>query len=209
MIKNIVFDVGNVLMAYDANAYMKRLGFDEDTRDAVNQAMFQNPLWDETDRGVLSDRQLEEGFVKNAPAQYESAVRLAYQRASETISLLPYSAAWVKEMKARGYRLYILSNYSRKIYRETESLMEFLPYMDGALFSYQCHLIKPQPQIYRHLCDTFGLVPGETVFLDDREENVQGAVREGIHAIRFTGYEQTRRRLDQFLEVSDSHREIR
>lgn len=207
MIKNLVFDVGNVLMSYDAEAYMKRLGFDEKTRDVVSRAMFQNPLWDETDRGVMSDRELEEGFVRNAPAEYEGAVRLAYQRASETISLLPYATEWVKEMKERGYRLYILSNYSRKIYRETVDMMEFLPYMDGALFSYQCHLIKPQLQIYRYLCDTFRLVPDETVFLDDREDNVQGAVRAGIHAIRFTGYEQTRSRLEEFLASWDSRRE--
>ena len=130
MIKNIIFDVGNVLMDYDSEAYMIRLGFDADTRAAIQAAMFGNPLWNETDRGVMTDEELEEGFVKNAPSKYEDVVRLAYRRASETISLLPYAVDWVKSLKERGYHLYVLSNYSRKIYEETKDQMKFLPYID-------------------------------------------------------------------------------
>ena len=58
--------------------------------------------------------------MKNAPSKYEDAVRLAYRRASETISLLPYAVDWVKSLKERGYHLYVLSNYSRKISRGNE-----------------------------------------------------------------------------------------
>lgn len=200
MIKNIVFDVGNVLMDYDSEAYLIRLGFDEKTRAAVQAAMFQNPLWNETDRGVMSDEELEEGFVKNAPAEYEDAVRLAYQRASETISLLPYAVDWVKDLKERGYHLYILSNYSRKIYEETKDQMEFLPYIDYPLFSYRCRLIKPDPAIYQHLLNTCSLEPRETVFIDDRPENIAAAEKEGIHGICFSSREQAGKDLEALLQ---------
>lgn len=199
MIKNIVFDVGNVLMSYDSEAYLIRLGFDAATRAAVQAAMFQNPLWNETDRGVMSDKELEEGFVKNAPAEYEAAVRLAYQRASETISLLPYAVDWVKELKEREYRLFILSNYSRKIYEETKDQMKFLPYIDYAVFSYQCRLIKPDPAIYQHLLKTCSLDPRETVFIDDRPENVAAAEAQGIHGICFTSRSQAGEKLEELL----------
>lgn len=200
MIKNIVFDVGNVLMAYDADAYMKRLGFSPETRNAVRAAMFDHPLWNETDRGILNEQELEEGFVRNAPSCYASAVRLAYSRVYETITPMPYAVSWVKELRERGYHLYILSNYSKKIYLETEKMMEFLPYMDGTVFSYRCHLIKPQPEIYRYLCDTFRLIPRETIFLDDRKDNVEAARKEGLYALQFLEYSQTCRELNTFLE---------
>ena len=200
MIKNIIFDVGNVLMDYDSEAYMIRLGFDADTRAAIQAAMFGNPLWNETDRGVMTDEELEEGFVKNAPSKYEDAVRLAYRRASETISLLPYAVDWVKSLKERGYHLYVLSNYSRKIYEETKDQMKFLPYIDYAVFSYQCRLIKPDPAIYRHLLNTCGLDPRETVFIDDRPENVGAAEGEGIHGIVFSSKEQAQNDLERLLK---------
>ena len=94
----------------------------------------------------------------------------------------------------------MLSNYSRKIYEETKDQMKFLPYIDYAVFSYQCRLIKPDPAIYRHLLNTCGLDPRETVFIDDRPENVAAAEGEGIHGIVFSSKEQAQNDLERLLK---------
>lgn len=199
MIKNIIFDVGNVLVEYNPDGLMRRLGFDEETLQAVNQAVFQNELWNESDRGVLSPEELLEAFIANNPA-YEKEIRQVIDAVGDTISLMPYTVEWVKGLKERGYHLYILSNYAEYTYEKTSHKMEFLPYMDGVVFSYRCKLIKPEKEIYEYICKTYELKPEESVFLDDRKDNVEAARNMGMHGIVFENYAQGSETLEQLLK---------
>ena len=201
MIKNIIFDVGNVLVEYDPDGLMRRLGFDEETLQAVNQAVFQNELWNESDRGVLSPEELLEAFIANNPV-YEKEIRQVIDAVGDTISLMPYTVEWVKGLKERGYHLYILSNYAEYTYEKTSHKMEFLPYMNGVVFSYRCKLIKPEKEIYEYICKTYELKPEESVFLDDREDNVEAARNMGMHGIVFENYAQGSETLEQLLKNS-------
>ena len=199
MIKNIIFDVGKVLVEYDPDGMMKKLGFDEETLQTVNQAVFQNELWNESDRGVLSPEELLEAFIANNPA-YEKEIRQVIDAVGDTISLMPYAVEWVKGLKERGYHLYILSNYAEYTYEKTSHKMEFLPYMDGVVFSYRCRLIKPEKEIYEYICKTYELKPEESVFLDDRKDNVEAARNMGMHGIVFENYAQGSETLEQLLK---------
>ena len=201
MIKNIIFDVGKVLVEYDPDGMMKKLGFDEETLQTVNQAVFQNELWNESDRGVLSPEELLEAFIDNNPV-YEKEIRQVIDAVGDTISLMPYAVEWVKGLKERGYHLYILSNYAEYTYEKTSHKMEFLPYMDGVVFSYRCKLIKPEKEIYEYICKTYELKPEESVFLDDREDNVEAARNMGMHGIVFENYAQGSETLEQLLKNS-------
>lgn len=205
MIKNIIFDVGKVLMSYEPEKYMENLGFTKQEIEAVNKAMFQHPFWNESDRGSLSSQELLEGFISHAPA-YEEQIRRAYETVGETIALLPHTVDWVREMKERGYRLYILSNYAERTFEQTRDQMEFLKFMDGAVFSFQCRLIKPEEEIYRYLCSRYELTPEETIFLDDRPENVETARKCGIHGIVFENFEQASLQLEEELKMNDTVR---
>ncbi|MGN0251799.1 MAG: HAD family hydrolase [Oliverpabstia sp.] len=198
MIKNIIFDVGKVLVEYDPDGLMRRLGFDEETLQAVNQAVFLNELWNESDRGALSPEELLEAFIANNPA-YEKEIRQVRDHVGDTISLMPYAVDWVKGLKERGYHLYVLSNYAEYTYEKTSHKMEFLPYMDGVVFSYRCKLIKPEKEIYEYICETYGLKPEESVFVDDREDNVEAARNMGMHGIVFENYAQGSETLEQLL----------
>lgn len=199
MIKNIIFDVGKVLVEYDPDGYLKTLGFDEETQEAVNDAMFRSPLWDESDRGALSPEELLAGFIANNPA-YEAQIRRARESVGNTIELKPYAVEWVKELKERGFRLYILSNYAQYTFEQTEHKMKFLPFMDGVVFSYQCKMIKPEREIYEYICEKYDLLPSECVFLDDRQVNTEGARSIGMHAILFKSYEQGLEELNKMLK---------
>ncbi len=199
MIKNIVFDVGKVLVTYEPDACMIELGFDQKTRDAINAAVFRNPIWDESDRGVLSPEELLDCFIANAP-EYAKEIRLARDSADRMHDLLPYAVDWVKSLKERGYHLYILSNYSKFAQEACAYKMEFLPYMDGVVFSYQCKMIKPEPDIYQYLLDTYHLNPEECVFLDDRQVNIEAARQAGMHGILFQNYEQGSAELEKYLK---------
>ena len=201
MIKNVIFDVGKVLMEYDPEGFLKRLGFDEKTQKAVNEAMFLNHLWwEESDRGTMTPAELLEGFVANNPA-YEKEIRKAHRMVGGTIELMPYAVEWVKNLKSRGYRLYILSNYAEYTYEQTEHKMKFLPYMDGTVFSYRCKLLKPEKEIYEYICKKYNLIPAECVFIDDREENTEAARSFGMQAITFSDYETDSKNLEDLLQI--------
>ena len=99
----------------------------------------------------------------------------------------------------KGYRLYILSNYGAWTYAKTkDQSLGFLKDVDGALFSFEVKQIKPEPEIYHSLLERFHLRAEECVFLDDRQNNVDGAIACGISAIRFTGYEDARQKLKEY-----------
>ena len=199
MIKNIIFDVGRVLVTFDPVQYVNSLGFDEETARAVVGAIFHDPLWIETDRGVIPVDEFEDAFVANAP-EYEAQIRKTYHEMGRMIQLLPHTMSWVKTLKERGYRLYVLSNYGEYLYLKSKHRLDFMPYMDGAVISYQIKMIKPDREIYEYLREKYDLIPEECVFIDDRPENVEGAKTVGMKGIRFETFEQANGELQRLLE---------
>ena len=82
-------------------------------------------------------------------------------------------------------------------------VLDFLPYMDGGLFSCHAKLIKPDPAIYQRLCEKCDLIPEEALFIDDNAANIEAAKRFGLHAIRFEGYEKSYGEVMRYLRETD------
>lgn len=198
MIKNVIFDVGKVLVDYYPDIYMESLGLNEEERKVVNEAMFDNPLWAMADAGVYPAEEFLPRFIAQKP-EYESQIKTAYDHLDSIIQLYPYVIEWMEDLKSRGLHLFVLSNYPEFLYEKTKPRMAFLPYLDGAIFSAFEKDVKPHESIYRLLLDRYGLAAAECVFIDDREENVQGAGKAGIHGILFEGYESANRQLLELL----------
>ena len=197
-IKNIVFDVGKVLVYFEPDWIMNKLGFTEETKAVLRKAMFEDPLWNEVDRGVLSTEELVAAFAKNAP-EYEKEIRDTYLRVGDSIELLPHAVEWTASLKERGYHLYIISNYGEYTLEQTKEKMDFLKYMDGAIFSYQYQIIKPDARIYEQLLKNYDLKAQECVFIDDKAENVEAAKTLGYQGIVFTTYEAVTKELEEIL----------
>lgn len=185
MIKNVIFDVGMVLVDFSWKKVFEELGFFGDTFDKVAGATVLSELWNEYDRSSMTDEEILEGFIKKAPEQ-ETNIRLFWEHVGECISCFPYSHQWVREWKQKGYRCYILSNYARRTYELTKEELSFEKLMDGVLYSYQVQQIKPEPRIFETLLNRFELKAEECVFLDDNPKNVEVAKKMGIEAILFT-----------------------
>lgn len=187
-IEAIIFDVGRVLVDFDWESYLNGFGFPKATRDAVAAAMFLNPQWDEMDKGLLADEAYLERFIQNAPSCRQE-IRQVYENAKNCIHARDYAVPFVRQCREKGYRTYILSNYSRYLFHETKCEMPFREYMDGEIFSFQTGQIKPQPGIYQALLDKYAICPDRALFLDDRPENLEGAAAFGIHTLLFDSYE--------------------
>lgn len=198
MIHNIIFDVGNVLVEWEPEEAMRKLGMDEQTVQAVAGVTVQTKDWDETDRGTLPPSELLLHFIEKAP-EYEKEIRAFWEHIDMAIYPFDYVPGWMQRLKAAGYQLYILSNYGAWTYEKTkDDALSFLRYVDGALFSYEVCQIKPEPEIYHTLLERYDLTANECVFLDDRQENVAGAEACGIHAFRFTSYQDAVQRLKEY-----------
>ena len=188
-IRNIIFDVGNVLVTFDWKSYLDSFGFPEEEKQAFIKGMFTHPVWNERDRGSLPDEEYLNQCIRQIPG-YEEDVRRVWEGIRHTISPRDYSLTWTGYLKERGYKLYILSNYSARVLEETKEFMTFRRNMDGEIFSCNVHLCKPEPEIYQTLLERYKLVPGECVFIDDSEANCEGAREAGMYAVHFRDFKQ-------------------
>ena len=198
MIRNVIFDIGRVLIGFEWWDYIRRL-FDEETAQKVTDALWRTHHWWELDRAVLSGEEILELFYSAGPDVKEE-IKEAFDRIGECMSRCEYSIPWIEGLKERGYRVYYLSNYSEHLMHANPDVLDFLPHMDGGVFSCYVQLIKPDPQIYRTLMDKYDLQAGECVFIDDREDNVIAARELGMQAIWFENYAQAKEELEQLLE---------
>ncbi len=189
MIKNIIFDIGNVLTDFRWRDFLRDKGFDDAMIGRIAKASVENPLWKEFDRGELAGEELMQAFI-NADPEIEQELHNAYDNIHGMVTIRDYAIPWVQELKSKGYKVWYLSNFSEKTEIECADSIAFIPYMDGGILSWKDKLIKPDPKIYQLMLARFELVAEESVFIDDLPENVQGAVNEGIHGIVFESREQ-------------------
>ena len=198
MIKNIVFDLGRVLVEFDPLTYIRGFGFPEETVDRLYEAVFGYDwyLHDRGDYRTIED--LCEAVVKKHPA-LETEIRAVLKGDWVKIHYLKTDTeAYLRELKARGFGIYILSNLSLESYAFIKEY-PFFALIDGGVFSYQERANKPEEKIYRALLERYSLVPSETVFIDDNEANVAGAQALGIRAVLFTDISSARRAVEEII----------
>ncbi|MCR4656862.1 MAG: HAD family phosphatase [Lachnospiraceae bacterium] len=188
-IRNIVFDIGNVLLAFCWQKHFTKLGIQGERFDRVASATVKDELWNEMDKGVIPYDEILKGFIRNDPG-VENEIRLMLSNLNGIVESYSYTEPWLKQLSERGYRVYALSNFSEKCFNESREKMEFLKLMDGYIISYREKLIKPDPAIYNLLLDRYFLKAEECVFMDDTETNVEAAKKVGMHAFVFKSKEQ-------------------
>lgn len=181
MIKQVVFDIGNVLTDFQWREVLESCGFSKEAKEALARGIFQNALWLEYDRGVMGDEAVTRALRDNC-AGYEKEFDCLYEHFTDLVAERAYSAPLLKRLKKNGYGVYILSNYGDTMYRSNAVRFAFLKLADGGIFSYQEKLLKPDPDIYRLLLSRYGLKAEECLFLDDMPANTQGARDVGMEA---------------------------
>ncbi|MBE5882051.1 MAG: HAD family phosphatase [Lachnospiraceae bacterium] len=198
MIKNIVFDIGNVCVDFCYKEFFAGFGFSEEVTERICRATAENELWDLGDIGRVSEDELLGLFIAQDPG-IERELRKVYENFSGIIRERAETIPWIEELHAKGYKTYYLSNYPSKVARECADQMKFLKYMDGGILSYKIGMIKPDADIYRKFLSDYNLKSEECLFIDDRAVNCEAAVREGFAVIQFTTYEEVRGKMEEML----------
>ncbi len=199
MIKNIIFDVGNVLAIADWPKVFERVGIEPELYEPLARATVRSSCWNEFDRGVMSDEEIINGCIAIAP-EYEKQIRLLFAHLDRIVEVPSYSAQWLKSFKDKGYRVYILSNFARTAFEACRPAFDFLKYADGEVVSYQVKEVKPDKAIYDCLCSKYNILPEESVFTDDLPANIEAAVSYGFHGVVFKNYQQADEEINEICQ---------
>ena len=183
--KNIIFDVGDVLLDYRRQQMLMDYGLDESEAYRVGRELFDDPdgLWHEFDLGVKSQEEIIQEFEQKHPKDAE-VIRWFISHGEYMHVARPAIWKLVHQLKEAGYHLYILSNYPEILFKKHTQYADFMDDMEGMVVSYMLHVGKPERIVYQTLCDRYGLNKEECLFFDDRAENVQGAIDFGMRAKR-------------------------
>lgn len=200
MLRNIIFDIGMVLIDFHWRDTMKKLGIPDEAIEKLGKDMICHPLWSHYDLDDIPEDELIAQFKTLSP-EYSEYIDLFLNNIEEVVDMFDGADAWLKNLKERGYRVYLLSNYPRRMFGLHTKRFYFLPYTDGRVVSYEYHLTKPDPAIFRILCDRYDILPEESVFLDDRQANVDAAKELGFTVLHVTDPFKAREELETMLKL--------
>lgn len=198
MITTIIFDMGNVLINFRWKELFHEMGLEGERFERMKNATVYDPVWNEFDIGYWTDDMMEEAFIKNAPDLENEIKDMMHDRFPGLLKKFDYTDEWLDRIKAKGYRILILSNFSAKAFRDCADELDYVSKADEAVISYKVHMIKPDPKIYEYMIEKCNVVPEESVFIDDTVDNINAARSFGINTILFTGKEEADKALAEY-----------
>ncbi|MGB4589993.1 MAG: HAD family phosphatase [Clostridiaceae bacterium] len=196
MVKNIIFDIGNVLVKFDPLAYLALEYEDFETVMTFFLEVFESEEWSLLDAGLIDDDEAVRRVSKRLPEHRETVEKFIKTWEYFLIEEMKASTYFLKLFKEKGYKVYALSNYPERSFLYTETKYDFFKLFDGKVISYEVKKIKPDLGIYNTLFEKYSLNPEECIFIDDTYANVEAARELGMKAVHF-------RQTEQFLEVLD------
>lgn len=194
MVKNIVFDIGNVLVKFDPLAYLVLEYKDFDVVMMLYREVFQSKEWALLDEGLIDEDEAVRRVTDRIPQHKKTVEKLIKTWEHFLIEEIKASTYFLKLFKEKGYKIYALSNYPERGFRFTEKKYDFFKLFDGKVISYEVKQMKPDARIYHSLLEKYSLNPEECIFIDDSLPNVETARAIGMKAVHF-------RQTSQFIEV--------
>jgi len=187
MIKNIVLDMGNVLLDFTPDISLQKFIDNVSDREIIRRELFQGSEWIQGDLGKITNSERFDSVSRRIPMRLHSALKQCVEHWDICMEPIPGAKEFCSYTKEKGYGIYILSNACNKFYEYFPKNFLPLEYFDGVVVSSDIHIIKPDPRIYDYLLQTYKLKAEECLFIDDRAENVEAAKQVGMQAEVFTG----------------------
>ena len=198
-VRNIVFDLVGVVMRFDTEGYYRAHHIAPEDQDILRREVFRSLEWAIQDRGAITEKDAAAAICARVPTRLHAAVRDFIYRQNRAILPVPGMERLLRELKEAGHRLFLLSNTSVAFHR-FRSEIAGIEYFDGELISADVGLVKPDPAFFRLACERFGILPSESVFIDDTPINAEAAHYIGMRAFVFNGdADELRARLNESL----------
>ncbi len=186
MIKNVIFDFGQVLVHFDPEYMTEKYIENADDVKLVSQVVFDRLYWDRLDEGTISDEEVISESARRLPAKYSCKVADIYYNWIYNIPPVDGMEDIILRLKKKNVRLFLLSNISKYFAAHAHEI-GVLSHFEKCVFSAICGHTKPNGDIFDYLCTQAGISPDETLFIDDSERNISGAKSFGIKSYLFDG----------------------
>lgn len=186
MIKNVILDMGNVLLDYNPEFVMNTFCSSDEEKEIIRRELFDGPEWALGDKGDIKDKERFDLVKGRVPEKYHDALKKCADNWDICMKPLDGAGEFCDYVKEHGYGIYVLSNASDLFY---QYFPRFLPldFFDGVFVSSDVHMLKPDIRIYEAFLEKYGLKAEECLFVDDREDNISGAGQAGLVTFRFEG----------------------
>ena len=185
-VKNIVFDIGNVVVRWDPSLIAARTFTSERVNDDFVRSIFGHEIWYKLNRGELSENEAKSGYCEYLGLD-QSEVDALFFNVKDTQELIEGTTALMARLSVAGYRLFALTDNVHEIVAYLKRRYDFWDLFNGAAVSAELGCLKPSKEIYNRLLLDNDIKADETVFFDDIKRNVEGANKVGIRAFQFTG----------------------
>lgn len=187
MIKNLVFDLGQVMVRFDPDYMVSAHTESPEDRRLLAPIIFDRLYWDPLDAGTISDEEVVRAVKSRIPERLHEVAERIYYDWIYNIPEIEGMCELVRYVKERyGVRIFLLSNVCT-YFAEHENEIPCLSLFEKRIYSGVCGFVKPERGIFEHLCRECGILPEETFFIDDNEKNIRGAAEYGINGYLFDG----------------------
>lgn len=198
MIKNLIFDLGNVLIEWNSEKILTFFEPEKERRQLLRRAIFESGVWHQTDKGELSLKEACDEVLVQLDDSYHPAVQNIFYNWYEIVEVYSGLQEQILLWAEQGYRIYILSTTCEIFYRiEKAGLLPVFPLLSGYILSSEVGVVKPEPEIYQKLLKKYGIEPTESVFIDDIQANLDTAAELGFETIL------AKRESDNILAMQD------
>jgi epoxide hydrolase-like predicted phosphatase len=198
MVKNIVFDLGNVLISFKPSEYFEKNNYPEAIKAKILTDIFGSEEWLMLDNGDISTAEAIEAISKRSSLKREEIAHIFNLRTDLMFPLDP-NVRLLPALKKRGFKLYYLSNFPLDIFDEVSTGYFFFKHFDGGLISAEAKFSKPDPGIYKILFEKYSILPEESLFIDDNEKNVRVAESLGMKGIFTNGSLEISKEIEEAL----------
>jgi putative hydrolase of the HAD superfamily len=179
MIRNIVFDLGNVLISFKPSEYLEKSQFPHEIRNIILTDIFGSNEWLSLDNGDISTEEAIYSISKKSTLKKALIARIFNTR-TEIFHPIGNNIKILPELKKRGFKLYYISNFPADIYDDVKNAYPFFEFFDGGIISAEIKMSKPDIRIFNVFLEKFNLKPEECLYLDDIDKNVKSAVTAGM-----------------------------
>jgi putative hydrolase of the HAD superfamily len=201
MIKNLVFDLGNVLISFRPSEFFDKKKFPENIKSKILSDIFGSTEWLMLDNGDINTTQAIDRIAEKSSLKREEIAHIFNLR-TEMMFPLDSNVRLLPELKKRGFRLYFLSNFPIDIFEEIKTGYFFFTYFDGGVISSEVKYSKPDKRIFEILIEKYSLIPSDSLFVDDIEINVRSAESLGLKGLVTYGSDNISDELDAVLNFN-------
>jgi FMN phosphatase YigB (HAD superfamily) len=199
MIKNIVFDLGNVLISFKPVRFFDNINYPETLKSKILTDIFGSKEWLMLDNGDITTSEAIDAISLKSSLNREEIAHIFNLR-TEMMFPLDQNVRLLPELKKQGFKLYYLSNFPLDIFEEIKTGYYFFKYFDGGIISSEVKASKPDERIYQIFLETYSLIAGECLFIDDTEINVRTAEASGMKGLVTYGSEEISKELSVVLD---------